>query len=288
MPKVSIVLPVYNGEKYLKKSIDSILNQSFNDFELIIVNDCSTDSTVDILNSYNDDRIRIINNETNQKLPKSLNIGFKHSIGEYLTWTSDDNIFHKTALEKMVNIIGHKTDVGFVYCDYRQIDENGEFIRNMNLSEPEMIWRGNCVGACFLYKKEVKDIVGDYDPSMILVEDYDYWMRVSFKTKMYHIKEVLYDYRIHNNSLTNKYQSDVMSQTSSMWYKYFSTIIGNIHEQKQRFEFYDNIINFEKHNDIKKVIKLLSPKDKSYIWRAYGIKVSRLKTRIFTHFKRKE
>ena len=103
MPKVSIVLPTYNGEDYLRESIESVISQTFTDWELIIVNDCSTDSTPKIAEAYaaKDCRIRVIHNEKNQKLPNSLNIGFESASGDYLTWTSDDNIFHHEALIKM-------------------------------------------------------------------------------------------------------------------------------------------------------------------------------------------
>ena len=103
MPKVSIVLPTYNGEKFIKESIESVLNQTFEDWELIIVDDCSTDGTLEIIKEYlkKDYRIHLIHNETNRKLPLSLNIGFRKSMGEYLTWTSDDNIYHADAIEKM-------------------------------------------------------------------------------------------------------------------------------------------------------------------------------------------
>ena len=101
---VSIVLPTYNGGKYIRDSIESILNQTYTKWELIIVNDCSIDNTYEIINEYakKDCRIKIINNPINYKLPRSLNIGFENTDGEYYPWTSDDNIFKRNALKKMV------------------------------------------------------------------------------------------------------------------------------------------------------------------------------------------
>ena len=127
---ISIVLPVYNGEAYLEESIKSILRQTYSCFELIIVNDCSTDMTETIIRRYmeEDDRIILISNCENQRLPKSLNIGFAVSKGQYLTWTSDDNLYYPEALEKMVNYLkGHKED-GLVYADMNLIDETGRII----------------------------------------------------------------------------------------------------------------------------------------------------------------
>jgi len=98
---ISIVLPVYNGEKYLAVAIDSFLNQTHSNFELIIVNDCSKDSSLAIVERYaaRDARIKIINNRENKKLPASLNIGHQLAKGEYITRTSDDNIAKANFLE---------------------------------------------------------------------------------------------------------------------------------------------------------------------------------------------
>ena len=113
--KISVVLPVYNGQKYVGKAIQSVINQTYYNWELIVVNDCSTDRTLDVIRDFanNDSRIIIINNETNQKLPRSLNVGFSAASGEYYTWTSDDNLFHEDAFEKMVNILNKNEDSQF-------------------------------------------------------------------------------------------------------------------------------------------------------------------------------
>src|ERR1017187_1387375 len=102
-PVISIVLPTYNGSKYIRTSIDSCLHQTFPNFELIIVNDCSTDDTASIVEEYvaKDDRIKIIHNIQNKKLPLSLNKGFEIAKGKYFTWTSDDNYYAPHALQTL-------------------------------------------------------------------------------------------------------------------------------------------------------------------------------------------
>ena len=124
MPKVSIVLPCYNGAKLLGEAINSCINQTFKDWELIIINDCSTDNTLEVANSFaeKDKRIKVFTNEKNSKLPASLNNGFRRAIGEYWTWTSDDNLLHPTMLEEMVNYLDEHDEVGFVAADYNIID----------------------------------------------------------------------------------------------------------------------------------------------------------------------
>ena len=100
---ISIVLPIYNGEKYMKQSIDSVINQTYANWELLIVDDGSTDNTAAIAREYaeKDNRIKYYKNPQNMRLPKTLNRGFSLATGDYLTWTSDDNYYYPTALEIM-------------------------------------------------------------------------------------------------------------------------------------------------------------------------------------------
>jgi glycosyltransferase involved in cell wall biosynthesis/GT2 family glycosyltransferase len=200
-PKVSIVLPTYNGAKYLRQSVDSCLNQTYKDFELIIVDDCSTDKTAAIMQTYADTRIRYIRNHVNQHLPRALNTGFALARGEYLTWTSDDNFYLPEAIEKMVNIL-EKTDYEFVYTDiYIFKDDNWQKGEHERLDGPDQLNQFNCVRACFLYTANVMRTTGEYDPDMEFIEDYDYWIRVSQHFEIYHIREPLYYYRFHAQQL---------------------------------------------------------------------------------------
>ena len=122
-PKISIVLPVYNREKLLPKAIESCLNQTFKDFELIIIDDCSKDKSFEIAKEYakQDQRIKVIRNEPNKRLPASLNIAFKEARGQYFTWTSDDNLLHENALEKMNDVFGQSI---LIPVTKKKYDEN--------------------------------------------------------------------------------------------------------------------------------------------------------------------
>lgn len=215
MSRVSIVLPTYNGERYIKESIDSVIKQTFADWELIIVNDCSTDSTMEIINRYveADNRIKVISNEINQKLPKSLNIGFGMANSEYLTWTSDDNYYLPDALEKMVNFLNNNSDCQMVVADMENIDDIGNVIGKFSVYDDELMLYNDCVGACFMYRKSAKEAIGEYSPEWFLVEDYEYWLRFLFKYKhIGRISEILYRYRYHEDSLTGSRLNEVKEQ----------------------------------------------------------------------------
>lgn len=205
-PLISIILPTYNGSRYIRKSIESCLAQTFKNFELIIVNDCSTDTTPDIITEYSlkDSRVVIINNEFNKKLPLSLNTGFEKAKGKYFTWTSDDNFYAPEALEKMVNVLESKPSVDLVYTDYYIIDENDKITGTRtfgNVYDSFFKWLG--AGACFLYKREIHFANNGYNPAAFLIEDYDFFVRAFTKFNFYYLQTPdLYYYREHSASLT--------------------------------------------------------------------------------------
>lgn len=202
--ELSVILPVYNGSRYLLGAIENILTQSHENTELIIVDDASTDNTAEIIASIQDERVRKLRHEKNQGLPKALNSGFAASKGEYLTWTSDDNLYAPNALETLANFLDAHTEVDFVYADYWEIDETGKVGVRKYLCPPDKLLETNCVGACFLYRRRVYQVIGDYDPAARLVEDWEYWLRVSQRFRMEHISEPLYYYRVHPQSLTSQ------------------------------------------------------------------------------------
>lgn len=266
MCKVSVILPTYNGSAYIAEAIQSVLEQTYADFELIIVNDCSTDNTLEIITEYakKDSRIRVINNETNAKLPQALNIGFRAARGQYYTWTSDDNRYLPNAFEVMLSLLEEKLTVGLVYCNMNLIDERGNITKEGRLPEPDTLVRHNCVGACFMYRSTVAKSVGTYDPEMFLAEDYDYWMRIYQKSTLEHIDETCYLYRIHGGSLTAQRQQQIKAQTAKLWMKYFDFIFGHIKEMGCQREFFDVLYNFA--GGTREVLKFLCAYDKRYIW----------------------
>ena len=209
--KVSIILPVYNGEKYLEKSIESCLNQTYDNVELIIVNDASTDRSLSIVEAYQKkhSNIIIINNEKNLQLPKSLNVGLLKANGTYLTWTSDDNIYSQNAIEVLVkNIEASKSDI--VCANYKIINQDSNIIGERVLEAPENIFFLNCMGACFLFKKNVFTKLQGYNENLFLIEDYDFWIRAKiYDMRFSKINEFLYSYRVHENSLTSQKQEQI-------------------------------------------------------------------------------
>ncbi len=242
-PRITIVLPVYNGERYLSESIESILNQEFKDFELIIVDDHSGDGTGEIIENYlaKDSRIRCCYNKKNEGLPYSINKGFYISNGEYLTWTSDDNIYHSDAIEKMVAYLDANPQCGLVYANMNLIDDSGNVI-GVRTGGDCNIYKNNCVGACFMYRRICKEYIGDYDENRFLVEDYDYWLRIASKYDIKNIPEILYDYRFHNNSLTVKRMRKVGERLTDLRKNYIQTISDNVDDETYREIIFEMLV----------------------------------------------
>lgn len=202
-PLVSIVLPTYNGAKYLRQSVMSCLDQTYQNIELIVVVDGSTDDTRSVLSEFSDPRLQVIYHPRNRGLPEALNTGFSQARGVFLTWTSDDNWYAPDAIAEMVAFLRSNPQVAFVYADMWLVDEAGH-LQELNVLPPDHLktqpWNG--IYACFMYRREVYETVGEYDPAARLAEDYDYWLRIAERYPIAALHRRLYYYRQHAGSLT--------------------------------------------------------------------------------------
>ena len=214
-PCITCVLPTHNGRRYLRDSIDSVLRQEDGDFELIVVDDCSTDETPAILDEYAraDARVRVVRNQINLKLPASLNVGFRAARGRFFTWTSDDNLYEPQAFRVMVELLERRTDVGLVYSSFRLIDEAGALCGDCRVPEVDRLPTVNIVKASFLYRREVHEQLGGYREDRFLTEDYDFWLRASMRFRFATAPEFLYRYRNHSGSLSETRQREIQRAT---------------------------------------------------------------------------
>ena len=256
MPKISVILPVYNGEKYLKESINSILNQTFQNFELIIIDDCSTDSSPAIAQHYTsiDSRIFYYRNNINLKLPKSLNIGFSKARGEYLTWTSCDNLYSPEALDELSKNLDANDEIGLVYSSMRIINEYGEKKEIIHSGPAEHLIFRNVVGACFLYRSSIAKSVGNYDDDLFLCEDYEYWLRISSISKIQPINSCLYYYRRHNESLSNQHEKAIIAKGIGVQKRYYNKFVKT---QKEAALFYVHLRARDIYNPFRQLYLLV-------------------------------
>jgi glycosyltransferase involved in cell wall biosynthesis len=227
MPQISIILPVYNGDRYLKESIESVLAQTFQDFELIIIDDCSTDNSEKIARDYvlKDNRVFYYGNDTNLKLPKSLNVGFSKARGQYWTWTSCDNVYLPDALEKLNKTLDAHDEVGLVYTSMGIIDECGKKKEIIHAGPADHLIFRNVVGACFLYRRSIAEKVGGYSHDLFLCEDYEYWLRIASHSKIHPIMKCLYEYRRHSQSLSHQNEREIIAKGIGIQKKYYNKFI---------------------------------------------------------------
>lgn len=209
-PKVSIVMPVYNRRKYLPEAIESILSQSFKDFEFLIINDGSTDGTIEILSRYRDPRIRIIDNEVNIGLTRSLNKGLKVSRGKYIARQDADDISDASRIEKQVRAFEEDHSLGLVGSFFKIIDERDRPLRTVIVPMKDIDIRGAildhnlfCHGST-MFRKEAVQRVGGYREFFKYAQDYDLWLRISEHYRVGNIGEVLYGWRKDKDSISDR------------------------------------------------------------------------------------
>jgi glycosyltransferase involved in cell wall biosynthesis len=212
-PLISIVLPTFNGSRYLREAVESCRAQTFTDWELILVDDASTDDTPDLIRELaaQDSRIHVLQNPVNSKLPKSLNRGFAAARGSFLTWTSDDNCYRPEALAKMLVHLQANPGVDIVYANYTVIDDAGapKKIGPPGAGPMTDLLTRNVVGACFLYRRQVQEQLGGYAEDLFLVEDYDFWLRASTRFQLAFLNQDLYRYRWHARSLSLQQRENI-------------------------------------------------------------------------------
>ena len=207
MPKVSILMPVYNAERYLAQAIDSIINQSFTDWELIIINDGSTDQSKSIIESYNDPRIKHYENEANLKLIKTLNKGIGLCTGEYIARMDSDDISQPERLQIQVDFLDKHPSYVMCGTTARVVDNGGKKIgeiRNLkrnNFLQINLLFSNPFVHPSVVIRRKALEN-NHYDEYFKHIEDYELWCRVALEGKIANICKDLILYRWHSSNVS--------------------------------------------------------------------------------------
>ncbi|WP_304960403.1 glycosyltransferase [Thomasclavelia cocleata] len=198
---ISVIMPCYNDGQYLEEAVDSIINQSYINWELIIIDDGSDDvKTLEVLKSFNDKRIKVINKE-HGGVVETRNIGIKNCRGKYIVPMDSDDIAHTDLLKKYIETMMNNPDVAIIYCIYEYFDMRHGVYKLPDFSIPNMLV-SNCINNTSMYKKEDWEKVGGYNPNMEMgCEDYDLWLSILEKNeRVICIPEVLLYYRVKNKT----------------------------------------------------------------------------------------
>jgi glycosyltransferase involved in cell wall biosynthesis len=212
-PKVSVVIPVYNSLNYFPDTLASVLRQTFYDFEVVIVDDGSTDNTAEWADSVNDERIRIIR-QPNQGTQAARNTGILAARGEYIALLDNDDLWEPTKLQKQVARLDADPLCGLVYTWTMLIDELGRAKGETYTSRLEgWIWREVlldnviCCGSTPMIRRNCFLEEGLFDTSLLYLGDWDMWVRLARKYPFAVVTELLVSYRLHSTNTSNRYHN---------------------------------------------------------------------------------
>jgi len=221
--KVSIIMPVYNGEKYLEAAIDSIRNQSYKNWELIVINDGSTDNTENIIGQYADNRLKYVKNEANLGLIPTLNKAINFCDGEYIARMDADDICEKDRLSKQVKFLDKHSSIAMCGTNAIVIDENGNKKGNIvNVSSNDYIQINLLFSVPIIHPSVMlrSQVLKNYryDENYKHIEDYELWCRIADEHKICNLSSKLLEYRWHtsnisvqNNSVQEKRKDKVIT-----------------------------------------------------------------------------
>ena len=210
-PRVSIIMPVYNAVQYIEEAMDSILNQPFEEYEFIVVDDCSNDGTMEKVRSYKDSRIRVLVNSENRGVAFSRNRAVNESRGEYIALMDHDDVSMRTRLCKEVEFLDQNPEYGVVAGRTQLIDEKGNILKETNKAyyDPEYIkaiflFRNVFSNSEVMFRKElaVKHNIY-YEDHCFGMEDFKFWIQMSKITKMIMLDELFLRHRIHDSSISS-------------------------------------------------------------------------------------
>lgn len=207
-PVVSVVMPVYNCVSYIEEAVNSILNQTFIDFELIIIDDASTDGTTAILKKFTDARIKLVFKQVNKGVSAATNDGFRLAQGKYIARMDGDDISVKTRLEKQVGILDNNPSIFICGGLVQYLGGNNIIVpykeKHQEIITELLISCSICMGASMFRRKELLGYF--YDENKNSGEDYDFWTKAAWLGEIYNIQEVLLLYRIHDNQASKKHK----------------------------------------------------------------------------------
>lgn len=235
-PRVSVIMPLYNAEKHLREAIDSILNQTFNDFEFIIIDDCSTDGTAAILDSYEDTRIIRLRNSQNLGIVGALNRGLDAARGDYIARMDGDDISLPARFQEQVAYFDAHPEVGLLGTKYIYIDEQGQFLYNGIEAPPEPDTRGSVKWA-LLWKTAIqhpsamirREILEKhqlrYEMEFFTAEDYELWARIGHHAVVERLPGVYLYYRSNPHGISSTKREQQMKTHYRITYRELCCLI---------------------------------------------------------------
>lgn len=235
--KLSVCIPVFNGEDFIAEAINSVLSQSFTNFELLVIDNCSTDKTVSIVSSFSDARIRIIQNQSNIGLISNWNKAIENAQGKYIKILPADDLIYPNCLQKQCDVLDADIaeEISMVSSRRNIINNKGKVLFNRGFSKTtevvsgfEAINRnvrsgGNIIGegGAIMFRKKIIEKTGLFNSPIFYVLDIDLWYKILLHGKLHALPDVLSAFRVSNSSASvkviNQQKDDVFNFTKSIY-----------------------------------------------------------------------
>lgn len=251
MKLVSIVLTTLNGARHIRQAIDSCLAQTYPRLELIVVDGGSTDGTIEIVQTYQDSRVRLIHQPDNVgRLPGAINLGLRHAKGEYLTWTQDDSYYEPNAIAVLADYLDTHPQTALVYAAYWERDEIKGVTRLVDDAYPEHLVDKDVVRYCFLLRRTVRETVGEHRLDMYPIQDDEYWLRIArAQFRIDYVPLPLYTYRVHSQSLTGRLGWPTLARKSLQLRYDMGILTGSAYRaRRSEVEIADAFENYARRN----------------------------------------
>lgn len=263
VPAISVLMPVYNAELYLNEAIDSILNQSFKDFEFIIINDGSSDKSESIIESYDDDRIKYLKNDENIKLIKTLNRGLDAARGKYLARMDSDDISEPNRLMNQFNFMEQNSDVGACGTWCKTIGNRtseGRYPTDDFMIAYKLLYQCSILHPSVTLRMSVlRENDLNYDMQYLHAEDYNLWYEISKHAELANLPEFLIKYRVHDTNISALGRSTQIANSSQIQKAIFKDLGIDVSEKELSiFEDFNHQVNDLKKDEIDILGKLLT------------------------------
>lgn len=252
-PKLTVVMPAYNVEEFVGLAIESVLSQSFKDFEFVIVDDCSEDLTAEIIKSYaeKDSRIKFLQNKTNRGISYTRSLGVKSATGEFIANMDADDLMAPGRLEMQLGFLESNPAIEICFGDMELIDSKGVSLNRFryfpinDLDIKRAVFKYDPFpNATMMYRSYIHDTVGYYEESYKRVEDFDFWVRVGTQYRFHNLGVILHYWRMHKSS-SNIIRTNLLHGTiieiqnnALLRYGYRPDVLGIVYFLSHKVVFY--------------------------------------------------
>lgn len=243
VPEVSVIIPTKNRAHYVSSAIQSVLDQTFGDFEIIVVDGASIDNTREVISKFDDERICYIREKIDRGASASRNTGIRRSRGKFIAFLDDDDLWMPSKVEKQLQLISEKHSIGAVYTGTLRFNKSGKIIR---FQKPYLkgnifpqILKKNYIGNCsrVMVRRECFDRTGLFDEKLSACEDWDMWIRLAKHYQFDYIIEPLVLYRVHEKGISSNRHA-ILQATKLMFNKFSADLNASDNARAQKILAY--------------------------------------------------